>query len=160
MIPHMAAEILWEAPTSEEKLPVRAAEAVPASYAERAMNSLMKLHEELMGEKERRVELMRATFERDRAVAERDRTIAALRAQVEALKRELERMRQWKQPRPGVKPPAPVQRAAPPPPVPPRPVNTGDTERSVPGEPVALRAVLSVSPVLTGRPDPAGWKAW
>jgi hypothetical protein len=147
MIPHMAAEILWEAPASEEsRLPVRAGDAVPAPYAERAMNSLMRLHDELMGEKERRIELMRGVFERDR-------TIATLRAQVDALKRELERLRLWKQPRPGVNPPAPVTRAAPPPPA---PVAAAPTLHVAdPGAPGP-----AADDSAPGRPDPLGWKVW
>ena len=44
--------------------------AVPQSYAEKAMASLMQLHNELMDEKERRVELYRKLQEREQAFAE------------------------------------------------------------------------------------------
>lgn len=47
-----------------------AAQLVPASYAEKAMASLMQLHSELMDEKERRVELFRRLMEREQALAE------------------------------------------------------------------------------------------
>ena len=47
-----------------------AAQLVPASYAEKAMASLMQLHSELMDEKERRVELHRRLMEREQAIAE------------------------------------------------------------------------------------------
>lgn len=43
---------------------------VPASYAEKAMASLMQLHGELMDEKERRVELYRRLMEKEQALAE------------------------------------------------------------------------------------------
>ncbi|MDP1915188.1 MAG: hypothetical protein Q8L14_03000 [Myxococcales bacterium] len=43
---------------------------VPASYAEKAMASLMQLHGELMDEKERRVELFRRLMEKEQALAE------------------------------------------------------------------------------------------
>jgi chromosome segregation ATPase len=44
--------------------------SVPASYAEKAMASLMQLHGELMDEKERRVELFRRLMEKEQALAE------------------------------------------------------------------------------------------
>ena len=47
-----------------------AAQLVPASYAEKAMASLMQLHTELMDEKERRVDLFRKLMEREQALAE------------------------------------------------------------------------------------------
>jgi hypothetical protein len=43
---------------------------VPQGYAEKAMASLMQLHDELMHEKERRVELVRSLMEREQQVAE------------------------------------------------------------------------------------------
>lgn len=51
-------------------LATAAAELVPASYAEKAMASLLQLHTELMDEKERRVDLYRRLMEREQAVAE------------------------------------------------------------------------------------------
>lgn len=47
-----------------------ASQLVPASYAEKAMASLMQLHSELMDEKERRVELFRRLMEKEQALAE------------------------------------------------------------------------------------------
>ena len=47
-----------------------AAQLVPASYAEKAMASLMQLHSELMDEKERRVELFRKLMDREQSLAE------------------------------------------------------------------------------------------
>ena len=43
---------------------------VPAGYAEKAMASLMRLHTELMDEKERRVDLYRRLMEKEQALAE------------------------------------------------------------------------------------------
>ncbi len=43
---------------------------VPAAYAEKAMASILQLHQELMDEKERRVELFRTLMEREQALAE------------------------------------------------------------------------------------------
>ncbi len=47
-----------------------ASQLVPASYAEKAMASLMQLHSELMDEKEKRVELFRRLMEREQSLAE------------------------------------------------------------------------------------------
>lgn len=47
-----------------------AAQLVPASYAEKAMASLMQLHSELMDEKEKRVDLFRRLMEREQSLAE------------------------------------------------------------------------------------------
>ena len=47
-----------------------AAQLVPASYAEKAMASLMQLHSELMDEKEKRVDLFRKLMEKEQALAE------------------------------------------------------------------------------------------
>lgn len=47
-----------------------AAQLVPASYAEKAMASLMQLHSELMDEKEKRVDLFRRLMEKEQALAE------------------------------------------------------------------------------------------
>ncbi|MDQ3263404.1 MAG: hypothetical protein M3Y59_07055, partial [Myxococcota bacterium] len=44
--------------------------AVPVEYAEKAMGSLMKLHGELMEEKERRVDLYRRLMEKEQSLAE------------------------------------------------------------------------------------------
>ena len=54
-----------------ESLTTQAAgQLVPASYAEKAMASLMQLHSELMDEKERRVELFRKLMDREQSLAE------------------------------------------------------------------------------------------
>ena len=53
-----------------EKERESSASLVPMSYAEKAMASLMRLHGELMDEKERRVDLYRRLMEKDQAVAE------------------------------------------------------------------------------------------
>lgn len=43
---------------------------VPSSYAEKAMASLLQLHQEVLDEKERRVELYRRLMEREQSLAE------------------------------------------------------------------------------------------
>jgi len=43
---------------------------IPASFAEKAMGSLMQLHTQLMEEKERRVDLHRRLMEKEQALAE------------------------------------------------------------------------------------------
>ncbi len=68
---------------------------VPASYAEKAMASLMQLHGELMEEKERRVDLYRRLMEKEQALAE-------LKMYVKLLEE-----------RAGLRPPADFERARP-----------------------------------------------
>ncbi|MFL5318335.1 MAG: hypothetical protein ACJ790_01670, partial [Myxococcaceae bacterium] len=48
----------------------KAESQVPASYAEKAMASLLQLHSELMEEKERRVDLYRRLMEKEQSIAE------------------------------------------------------------------------------------------
>ena len=57
---------------------------VPASYAEKAMSSLLRLHEDLVEEKEKRIDLYRRLMEREQSLAE-------LRAYVKLLEGELAR---------------------------------------------------------------------
>ena len=57
---------------------------VPASYAEKAMSSLLRLHEDLVEEKERRIDLYRRLMEREQSLAE-------VRAYVKLLESELAR---------------------------------------------------------------------
>jgi hypothetical protein len=47
-----------------------ATQVVPMGYAEKAMASLMRLHGELMDEKEKRVDLYRRLMEKEQALAE------------------------------------------------------------------------------------------
>ncbi len=61
-----------------------AAQLVPASYAEKAMASLMQLHSELMDEKERRVELFRKLMEREQSLAELKMYVKMLEEKVSA----------------------------------------------------------------------------
>lgn len=116
-----------------------ATQLVPASYAEKAMASLMQLHSELMDEKERRVELFRRLMEREQALAE-------LKMYVRVLEEQAARGRppEPAQPQPS---PAPVSALdVPPPPAnPPRPV-----------EPRRAPVVPNVAP----RRGPEGWKSW
>lgn len=108
-----------------------AAQLVPASYAEKAMASLMQLHSELMDEKERRVDLFRRLMEREQALAELKMYVKMLEEKAAA---------SVVAPRPVVV--APVE---PPPPVvaPPRPA------RQPP-----------VPPRIAARPRVDGWKTW
>jgi hypothetical protein len=48
----------------------RGAAMIPASFAEKAMASLMQLHSELAAEKERRVQLYRALMQKEQSLAE------------------------------------------------------------------------------------------
>lgn len=114
-------------------------ELVPASYAEKAMASIMQLHQELMDEKERRVDLFRRLMEREQALAE-------LRAYVTLLE-------QRAQPPAPVEPVPIAQVASPQPPPPP----------AVP--PVAPVVAPGRRPVAQVRPAAApppgdGWKSW
>lgn len=124
-----------------------AAQLVPASYAEKAMASLMQLHSELMDEKERRVELFRRLMEREQALAE-------LKMYVKVLEEKLTPAAPLPQ-----HPPAPREAAAPRPEAPP------------PKAPVAppppsprLRADVAtrppVPPRVGMRPGQDGWKSW
>jgi len=54
----------------QESGATNAAQVVPAGYAEKAMASLMRLHGELMDEKEKRVDLYRRLMEKEQALAE------------------------------------------------------------------------------------------
>ncbi|HLV61556.1 MAG TPA: hypothetical protein VKY51_09175 [Fredinandcohnia sp.] len=72
------------AATERPELP-RAAEAmVPVAYAEKTMSTLLRLHEELVEEKERRIDLYRRLMDREQELAE-------LRAYVRLLESELAR---------------------------------------------------------------------
>jgi len=60
-------------------------EQVPVSYAEKAMSSLLRLHDELVEEKERRIDLYRRLMDREQQLAE-------VRAYVQLLESELSRI--------------------------------------------------------------------
>ena len=111
-----------------------AAQLVPASYAEKAMASLMQLHSELMDEKERRVELHRRLMEREQAIAE-------LKMYVKLLEE-----RQT---------PAPAMQAAP---LPPAPAN--DEITHLPRPPPLPRRAPPMPMQVGVRPRPDGWKVW
>ncbi|HWV38697.1 MAG TPA: hypothetical protein VN033_09515 [Vulgatibacter sp.] len=63
----------------------QADERVPVSYAEKAMSSLLRLHDELVEEKERRIDLYRRLMDREQQLAE-------VRAYVQLLEAELSRI--------------------------------------------------------------------
>jgi len=68
-----------------DRRPAGAGESmVPSSYAEKAMSSLLRLHEDLVEEKERRIDLYRRLMEREQSLAE-------MRAYVKLLEGELAR---------------------------------------------------------------------
>ncbi|MDP1828344.1 MAG: hypothetical protein Q8L48_34060 [Archangium sp.] len=114
-----------------------AAQLVPASYAEKAMASLMQLHSELMDEKEKRVDLFRRLMEREQALAELKMYVKMLEEKmaappvVAAPAKPLE-----------VPPPAPPPRVAPPP--------QARTSRTAPMPPQFAHV----------RPRVDGWKTW
>ncbi len=116
-----------------------AAQLVPASYAEKAMASLMQLHSELMDEKERRVDLFRRLMEREQALAE-------LKMYVKVLEEKLT------PPSPiAVTPVTPV--AAVPPPPAPSPAVEAAPKKSAPRVP-------PVPPHMPPRARVEGWKTW
>lgn len=62
----------------------RSEQQVPATYAEKAMSSLLRLHDELVEEKEKRIDLYRRLMDREQQLAE-------LRSYVHLLEGELSR---------------------------------------------------------------------
>jgi len=71
--------------TKNEGANARPDEQVPVSYAEKAMSSLLRLHDELVEEKERRIDLYRRLMDREQQLAE-------VRAYVQLLESELSRI--------------------------------------------------------------------
>lgn len=119
-----------------------AAQLVPASYAEKAMASLMQLHSELMDEKEKRVDLFRKLMEKEQALAELKMYVKMLEEKMSTTVSTVPVVAA-PPPRPIV---MPVEPPAPPPPIaqPPRPVRT-------PPVPPGLH---------NNRPRVDGWKTW
>jgi hypothetical protein len=109
---------------------------VPASYAEKAMASIMQLHTELMDEKERRVDLFRKLMEREQALAE-------LKMYMKVLEEELARTRAQAAP--------PTAGAA-------RPAEPPAAAQPVPARKVEHRAPVVPNPA--SRRTPEGWKSW
>ena len=111
-----------------------AAQLVPASYAEKAMASLMQLHSELMDEKERRVDLFRRLMEREQALAELKMYVKMLEEKAAA---------------PVVAPrPIVVAQVEPPPVVAPPPLPPRHARQP------------PVPPRMAARPRVDGWKTW
>jgi hypothetical protein len=106
---------------------------VPASYAEKAMASLMQLHGELMDEKERRVELYRRLMEREQALAELKMYVKMLEERVAA---------------PPVADAPPVV----------RPVAQPAPVHARPPQPARPPSAAPVPPRVGQRPE--GWKVW
>ena len=113
-----------------------AAQLVPASYAEKAMASLMQLHSELMDEKERRVDLFRRLMEREQALAELKMYVKMLEEKMAA----------------APVTPKPVPVAEPQPVTPPTKVETPYR--------VAPSRVPPMPPQIHARPRVDGWKTW
>jgi hypothetical protein len=121
-----------------------ATQLVPASFAEKAMASLMQLHTELMDEKERRVDLFRRLMEREQALAELKMYVKMLEEKAGAAAA-----------------PVPVTIQPPPPPTPP------SAHPPPPAVPFVARTAPSVRasfqapprPLIT-KPIPDGWKTW
>ncbi len=116
-----------------------ASQLVPASYAEKAMASLMQLHSELMDEKERRVELFRRLMEKEQALAELKMYVKLLEEKAAAAVAPAPREPLRVAPRPPPSSPGPT--FVPPPPAVPF------VARSMPTRPPS-------------RPVPDGWKTW
>jgi len=121
---------------------------VPAEYAEKAMGSLMKLHAELMDEKDRRVELYRRLMEKEQAVAE-------LKMYVKILEEKLGKAASASAPPPPPREPLrivrPPVRAAPRPPPPPPAKARGPRPAPMPlprAQPPQQRHAVD------------GWKVW
>ena len=112
-----------------------ASQLVPASYAEKAMASLMQLHSELMDEKERRVDLFRRLMEREQALAELKMYVKILEEKMAGPKVE----------------PVPMPAPAPQDFVPPvrRPAPAPQPQRVPP-----------MPPQMPGRARVEGWKTW
>jgi hypothetical protein len=111
---------------------------VPEGYAQKAMASLMQLHSELMGEKERRVELFRQLMQKEQAIAE-------LKMYVKMLEERLEKKAPARPPQ--VRPAQPK----PPPPPPRRP-----RLAAVPPPPPPAAPAPQASP----RASNDGWRTW
>ncbi len=120
-----------------------AAQLVPASYAEKAMASLMQLHSELMDEKERRVDLFRKLMEREQSLAELKMYVKMLEEKLAPVAAAPTAVAPPPAPRPAV-----VAEAKAPP-----PSGGLETPRSVPRVP-------PVPPRMAARPRLDGWKTW
>ena len=112
------------------------AQLVPASYAEKAMASLMQLHSELMDEKEKRVDLFRRLMEREQALAELKMYVKMLEEKMAA---------------PVVAAPKPIVMTPVQPPAPPPPVAPPPSRQMRPAP---------VPPQMPPRSRVEGWKTW
>ena len=129
---------------SQNELAVASTQLVPASYAEKAMASLMQLHSELMDEKERRVDLFRRLMEREQALAE-------LKMYVKMLEEKMAAAPVTPKPivmTPSEPPPAPIPQPAP-----------AKVQSPLPYR-VAASRVPPVPPQIAARPRVDGWKTW
>jgi len=117
--------------------------AVPMYYAERSMATIMRLHDELMTEKERCIDLQRRLMSKEQAYAEIEYYARLLEAKIEGRLPEV--------PRPARL--APVRPIRPDLNMAPSPEAKADGARPVPA-----REKDSVRSTATPRPE--GWRAW
>lgn len=122
-----------------------AAQLVPASYAEKAMASLMQLHGELMDEKERRVDLFRRLMEREQALAE-------LKMYVKVLEEKVAQTTASPKPPPPVQPVEVLRTPPTPRPTPER--TTAAARVQPPPPPVPPQVIRGAAPRVDG------WKTW
>ena len=112
--------------------------SVPMYYAERSMATIMQLHDELMAEKERCVDLHRRLLTREQAYAELEYYVRILEAKMEGRYPEAPRPERLAQVRP-IRPVAPVPEPEP--------------------EPTAA-AASGGSHRSGSAPRPDGWRSW
>lgn len=130
----------------------RADSMVPSGYAEKAMASLLRLHDELMVEKEARLGLMQKLMEREQALAELKSYVRLLEARLgDEEKRSLSRFEfAGTTPPPGEPPSAPTE-----------PAPAGAAEEVAPGrsaEPSAPPTRPAVTSAETKQTE--GWRNW
>ena len=112
--------------------------SVPMYYAERSMATIMQLHDELMAEKERCVDLHRRLLGREQAYAELEYYVRVLEAKLEGRYPEAPRPERLAQVRP-IRPVTPTPQAEEP-------------------QPVAAAAGGGAPRTASARPD--GWRSW
>jgi hypothetical protein len=128
----------------EERVPAPLAvptPAVPMYYAERSMASIMRLHDELMAEKERNIDLQKRLMSREQAFAEVEYYVRLLEARMDGRLPDLprpERLASVRQLRP-------------------------DLDANPAPAPVSPKPQATASAAGAARPTgtrPEGWRAW
>lgn len=138
--------------------------SVPVEYAEKAMGSLMKLHGELMEEKERRVDLYRRLMEKEQALAELKMYVKLLEEKVAAPKAAAQ---EPARPEPLRVVPGSGPRAVPRPPPPPSRPDVRAARSAVAASAKPAPSVKTPSAKVNAQAIPAprpavadGWKSW